>query len=76
MQVTTTSQKAYILRSKCYCMNTAKIYKFFLNLQKQREAQNAIKKLIDDDKETTNQTNFLEYEGVHLTLSPHIFPSK
>ena len=47
-----------------------------MNLQKQREAQNAIKKLIDDDKETTNQTNFLEYEGVHLTLPPHIFPSK
>ena len=33
----------------------------FLNLEKQRGAQNTIKKLIVDDKEIIDQTHILEY---------------
>ena len=35
--------------------------KFFLNLEKQRGAQNTIKKLIVDDKKIIDQTHILEY---------------
>ena len=37
-----------------------KLAEFFLNLEKQRGAQNTIKKFIVDDKETTDQTHILE----------------
>ena len=49
-------------RSKCdWYEHTEKSTKFFLNLEKQRGAQNIIKKLIADDKEITDQTHILEY---------------
>ena len=37
-----------------------KLAEIFLNLEKQRGAQNTIKKFIVDDKETTDQTHILE----------------
>ena len=37
-----------------------KLAEFFLNLEKQRGAQNTIKKFIVDDKKTTDQTHILE----------------
>ena len=50
------------IRSKCdWYEHTEKSTKFFLNLEKQRGAQNIIKKLIVDDKEITDQTHILEY---------------
>ena len=43
-------------------MNTTKNrQKFFLNLEKQRGSQNAIKKLVVDDKEITDETHILEH---------------
>ena len=41
--------------------HSEKSTKFFLNLEKQRGAQNTIKKLIVDDKEIIDQTHILEY---------------
>ena len=50
------------IRSKCdWYEHSKKSTKFFLNLEKQRGAQNKIKKLIVDDKEIINQTHILEY---------------
>ena len=40
--------------------HSKKSTKFFLNLEKQRGAQNTVKKLIVDDKEITDQTHILE----------------
>ena len=49
------------IRSKWeWCEHFEKSTKFFLNLEKQRGAQNAIKKLIFDDKEIIEQTHILE----------------
>ena len=61
MQFTTISQKVYVLEAKVIGMNTTKNQQFiFFNLEKQRGAQNTIKKLIVDDKETTDQSHILE----------------
>ena len=50
------------IRSKCeWYEHSQKSTKFFLNLEKQRGAQNTIKKLIVDDKEIIDQTHILEY---------------
>ena len=50
------------IRSKCeWNENKKKSTKFFLNLEKQRGAQNTIKKLIVDDKEMIDQIHILEY---------------
>ena len=50
------------IRSKCeWYEHSEKSTKFFLNLEKQRGAQNTIKKLIVDDKEIIDQTHILEY---------------
>ena len=55
-------QKGIRVRSKCeWYEHSEKSAKFFLNLEKQRGAQNAIKKLIVDDKEIIYQTHILEY---------------
>ena len=50
-----------LIRSKCNGYeHSKKSTKFFLNLEKQQGVQNTIKKLIVDDKETTDQTHILE----------------
>ena len=50
------------IRSKCdWYEHSEKSTKFFLNLEKQRRAQNTIKKLIVDDKKIIDQTYILEY---------------
>ena len=50
------------IRSKCkWYEHSKKSTKFFLNLEKSRGAQNAIKKLIVDDKKNIVQTHILEY---------------
>ena len=50
------------IRSKCeWYEHSEKSTKFFLNLEKQRGAQNTIKKLIVEDKEIIDQTHILEY---------------
>ena len=50
------------IRSKCeWYEHSEKSTKFFLNLEKQRGAQNTIKKLIVDDKKIIDQTHILEY---------------
>ena len=50
------------VRSKCGSYeHKEKSAKFFLNLKKQRGAQNATKKLIVDDPEIIGQTHILEY---------------
>ena len=58
MQFTTTSQKAYILEANATGIYTVKnlffFFFFFLNLEQQQGAQNTIKKLNVDDKETTD----------------------
>ena len=55
MQFTTTSQKAYILEANATGIYTVKnLFFFFLNLEQQQGAQNTIKKLNVDDKETTD----------------------
>ena len=63
MEFTNTSQKAYVLEANATGVNTGKNQQFFfLNLEKERAAQNTIrKKLIVDDKETIDQTHILEY---------------
>ena len=60
MQFTTTSQKAYILEANATGIYTVKNLFFFLDLEQQQGAQNTIKKLNGDDKETTDQTHILE----------------
>ena len=62
MQFTTTSQKVYVLEANAanWYEHSEKSTKFFLNLEKQRGAQNTVEKLIVDDKETTDQTHILE----------------
>ena len=51
-----------VIRSKCDWYEHGELsIKFFLNLEKQRGAQNTIKKLIADDKEIIDQTHILEY---------------
>ena len=66
----TTSQKAQELGANATGMNMAKNRQsFFLNLEKQRGSQNAIKKLFVDDKEITDQTHILEdIRELHETL--------
>ena len=50
------------IRSKCdRYEHGEKSTKFFLNLEKQGGSQNTIKKLVIDDKETTEQTHILEH---------------
>ena len=50
------------VRSKCeWYEHSEKSTKSFFNLEKQRGAQNAIKKLIVDDQEIIDQTHILEY---------------
>ena len=50
------------IRSKCeWYEHSENLTKFFLNLEKQRWAQNTTKKLIVDDKETIDKTHILEY---------------
>ena len=50
------------IRSKCkWYEHSEKSTKFFLNLEKQRRAQNTINTLIVGDKETIDQTHILEY---------------
>ena len=50
------------IRSKCeWYERSEKSTKFFLNLEKQRGAQNAVKKLIVYKKEIIDQTHILEY---------------
>ena len=50
------------IRSKCkWYEHSEKSTKFFLNLEKQRGAQNAIKKRTVDEKEIIYQTHILEY---------------
>ena len=50
------------IRSKCeWYEHSEKSTKFFLNLEKQRGAQNIIKRLIVDDKVIIDQTHILEY---------------
>ena len=59
MQVTTASQRAYVLEANATGMNTGKNQQFFfLNLEKQPGAQNTIKKLIVNEKVSTGQTYF------------------
>ena len=54
--------KGIRIRSKCdWYEHRKKSTKFFLNLEKQRGAQNTIKKLIVDDKEMIGQIHILEY---------------
>ena len=61
MQFTTTSQKAYVLEANVTGYELReKSTKFFLNLEKQPGSQNTIKKLIVEDKKTTDQTHILE----------------
>ena len=49
------------VRNKCnWYKHNEKSTKICLNLEKQRGAQNTLKKLIVDDKETTDQTRILE----------------
>ena len=49
------------IRSRCDSYeHSKKSTKFILNYEKQRGAQNAIKKLIVDDKKNTDQTHILE----------------
>ena len=58
MQFRSTQQKAYVLEANATGMNTGnKSKKFFLNLEKQRGAQNTIKKIID-------QTHFRMNKGL------------
>ena len=50
------------IRSKCdQYEHSEKSAEFFLDLKEERGAQNTIKKLIVDDKETTDQTHILEF---------------
>ena len=51
-------QKVFVLEANANDMNLAKNQQ---NLEKQRGAQNTIKKLIVDDKEIIDQTHILEY---------------
>ena len=61
MQFATTIQKAYVLEANATGINTVKDQKkFFFNLEKQQGAQNTIKKLLVDDKETADQAHILE----------------
>ena len=54
--------KGIRIRSKCdWYEHRKKSTKFFLNLEKQRGAQNTIKKLIVDDKEMIDKIHILEY---------------
>ena len=57
------------IRSKCdWYEHSKKSTKFFLDLEKQRGAQNAMKNLVDD-KEIIDQTHILEYiREFHETL--------
>ena len=49
------------IRTKCSLYeHSEKSTNFFFNLEKQRGAQNTIKKLIVDDQKTTDQTHILE----------------
>ena len=52
------------IRSKCDLYEHSKKIKCFLNLEKQWGSQNAIKKLIVNDTEITDHTNFGVYEGI------------
>ena len=52
-------QKVFVLEANANDMNLAKNQQ---NLEKQRGAQNTIKKLIVDDKEIIDQTHILEYK--------------
>ena len=50
------------MHHKCeWYEHSEKPTKFFLNLEKQRGAQNTMKKLIVDDKEIIDQTHILGY---------------
>ena len=50
------------IRSKCDWYEHGEMsIKFFLSLEKQRGAQNTIKKLIADDQEIIHHTHILEY---------------
>ena len=52
------------IRSKCkWYEHSEKLTKFFLNLEKQRGAQNT-KKLIVDDKEIMDQAYFRTYQRI------------
>ena len=59
MQFTTT-EGTRIRSEYNWYEHSEKSTKPFLNLEKQRGAQNSIKKLIVDDKETTDQTHISE----------------
>ena len=48
------------IRSKCNWYIHSEKSSFFLDLEQQQGAQNTIKKLNGDDKETTDQTHILE----------------
>ena len=53
-----TSQKVYELKANANDMNTEDSRQYcFLNLEKQRGAQNTIKKLFTDDKKITDEKN-------------------
>ena len=55
-------QKLFVLEANANGMKIKKkSTKFFLNLEKQRGAQNTIKKLIVDDKEMIDKIHILEY---------------
>ena len=52
MKFTTTLQKTHELEANVTGMNMAKNRQiFYLNLEKQQESQNTIKKLVADDKD-------------------------
>ena len=53
-----TSQKVYELKTNANDMNTEDSQQYyFLNLEKQRGAQNTIKKLFTDDKKIIDEKN-------------------
>ena len=60
MQFTTTSQKAYVLEANAAGMNTAKNKQNFFEFRITMKSSKYNKKLIVDDKETTDQTHILE----------------
>ena len=60
MQFTTTSQKAYVLEANAAGMNTAKNQQKFFEFRKTMRSSKHNKKLVVDDKETTDQTHILE----------------
>ena len=59
MPFTTTSQRAYVLEANGTAMNTTKNQQFFfLEFTKTMMSSKHNKKLIVDDKETTDQNRF------------------